>query len=152
MNSAAPTNTSLSAAFSGLQSHGDSTWAFSSAGVQAAAAAAIATTVPAMNSAAPTNASLTAALSGLQSHGDSTWAFPSTAPSLIASAVLLADPATVQATAGIRTLCAALLAGVHSDSTTNPGYLTVFRTDETQLGQIALATSTSAPAIVGVGA
>jgi len=75
-----------------------------------------------------------------------------TAPTAIAAAVLSIDPETVQATAPIRSLAAQLLAATRSSRVANAGYITVYRTDDTELGRIVITEDTSLKPIASLRA
>jgi len=73
-------------------------------------------------------------------------------PATLAAAILLAAATGVEGSAiPLDSLAAFLRSFRHSDLTTHPGYLTIFKSNGTELGQIRVAVDTDAEPIVGVG-
>ncbi len=73
------------------------------------------------------------------------------ASNAIADAILVRDVDNVEATAPEHSLCTTILAGLESDTTTNPGKLTIFRTDGvTEHFQKTIASSPTAEVITGI--
>ena len=73
-------------------------------------------------------------------------------PATLAAAMLLASAAGVEgSTIPLDSLAAFLRGFHHSDLTTHPGYLTIFKSNGSELGQIRVAVNSAAEPIVGVG-